>query len=137
MLGTAALLDPAALMQLQMEQRAPEMKWLSGAAAAAAAVAAAGCMFARLRCGGLCLHLQQPQAFSSTARCTAAAALLPHILTYCLSPLYCFAGDGVWVEVPSANVMTLAGLLAQAAAPASDATPGEGARWRRAQGRWG
>ena len=33
-----ALLDPAALMQLQMAQRKPEVRWLAGAAGLAAAV---------------------------------------------------------------------------------------------------
>lgn len=75
------------------------------------------------------LHIQSFHAarYSHVCRLLLCSPIAPRVLT----------DDGVWVEVPSANVMTLGGLLAQAAVQASDAAPGEGAAVAAGSGRCG
>lgn len=114
-----ALLDPAALMQLQMAQRKPEVRWLAGAPGLGAAgqwLAAFGQVVP-----APVLHGARP--LCSHVDCKACAALSEPVGPSAPSPN---ADEGLWVDVASASAFTLAGLLAQAAG--EDAVPGEHGR---------
>lgn len=135
-----ALLDPAALMQLQMAQRRPEVRWLAGARRGLGWQAGVGLgawcrvrgqhhVFRMRDAGGrLCERPQHPapkQAAPSNQQ--SERTPLPVLLIDTLSErIPVTAEEGLWVDVSSASAFTLAGLLAQAAG--EDAVPAEHGR---------